>query len=167
MGTPFEQLIHVLEQELCLHGRLGELLAEERAAMRNLKADQLLAAAKEKDGLALQLKALEESRHLVIRAIARQRGCDDEDLALLSDVAAVAPPREATELARLGQGLRELAESSKSANDDNRFLANRSLESLQEAIQFLAKPAEIHKTYKRKGPLAAYRIAPQVMAKNA
>jgi len=167
MSSPFDKLISILHGELQLYRRLQGVLAEEQEALQALAAERLLALANEKDSLALQLKALDESRRLAIESIAERFGQEEAESLRLGDIAALAPETEAAELRRLGAELRAAVEGGQTRNVSNRCLANHSLQIVREAIRVLAQPDEIHKTYRPKGALRAYRIAPQVVARQA
>ncbi|MCX7014696.1 MAG: flagellar protein FlgN [Candidatus Sumerlaeota bacterium] len=165
MSSPYRGLVSILERELELHRRLADLLDEEQRALKGLDAERLLVLANEKDGLALQLRALDESRRLLMESIASLLGRDGAEGMRLIEVAAQAPEPEARELMRLRDALRELVETGETRNTTNRYLANHSLETVREAIRALAQADDIHKTYRPKGALRAYRIAPQVVAR--
>jgi flagellar biosynthesis/type III secretory pathway chaperone len=60
------------------------VLAEEQEALQALAAERLLALANEKDSLALQLKALDESRRLAIESIAERFGQEEACLMLFA-----------------------------------------------------------------------------------
>ena len=167
MHTLFRNLVSVLQNELELHTRLMELLGEEKRSLEELNASDILKAAKEKDTLALRLKALEESRRLSVESISSQYGLGDPDDIVLSKLADAAPEPERAELRRLNIELRATVESGQSQNEQNRYLASGSLRIVREAMKALAQPEETQKTYRHQGGLKAYRSGPQVMAQQA
>jgi flagellar biosynthesis/type III secretory pathway chaperone len=168
MESSYERLLSILQRELELNQRLLALLGEEKTALRDLKAKDLLELANEKDGLALQLKALEESRRLTVETIVSQRGGPrDDETPTLAALSREAPEALGRRLDGLRQALRETIEAGQQRNDEVRFLANHSLEVVREAMSMVARPLATHQTYKPKGGLGAYQIAPQVMARQA
>lgn len=168
MPSPFQSLIEILQRELTLYSRLEDLLGEELVALTEVQTDRLMTLVNEKDGLALQLKALEESRRLAVETIAQQCGLDDSaDLPRLRDIASVAPQNERIELLQIAEDLQGIAERGQANNAKNRFLVNRSLEMVRETVRALAQPDDTQKTYQPQGGLKAYPMGAQVVARRA
>ena len=167
MHSSFRNLIQILQRELELHRRLNTLLEAERQAMTRVEADRLLALANEKDCIALQLKALEESRRLSVESIAESAGLSEPESLRLSDLASHAPEAEADELIRIAGQLRETVESSRFENEKNRFLANHSLRVVRDAVKALSQAPDTKKTYRAGGALRAYGAGPQVVTRRA
>jgi len=166
MNHPLDRLLAVLTQELELHRRLCALLDEERASLVGLRGESLLALAREKDGLTLQLKALEESRRLAMESLAETLALPNGAQCTLGELARQVGEPHATALRRLRGQLREVVEQGQSRNDDNRFLINRSLDMVRDAMRVLSQAAD-PKMYRGRKMAQAYQVTAQVVAREA
>ena len=165
MHPHLERLIEILKQELQLHRKLQGLLRAEQEALVALKSDALLEAAREKDAVALQLRALEEARRLVMESLALEFSLPAGEQSTLSELIQRIPDHYALRLSHLRSELREVVEHAQTENDANRFLVNRSLELVREAMQALAQADEKPHTYHGKRMAQAYQSAPQVITR--
>lgn len=166
MRSSTETLISVLQSELLLFRQLEAVLAEEAEALRGLDTARILTLANEKDGLTLQLRALEESRRLAIERLAGEQGYPGDPEALrLEEIAKRAPAGEGRELRRLAGALQETVAAGQAKNATNRVLTDHSLRLTRDTIAALSQPDEIHQTYRPSGGMRAYRLQAQVVTR--
>lgn len=160
------EMADILSRNIELYEQMAEQLERERHVFVSHSVENLHENLKRKEVIVMKLRALEETRQTVTRAVAKVVEVDKKELTLSKLIELATDPLK-ERLSALHQKLKEVIEKTNELNYFNRGLIERLMKlnyNKAERLQSLLEPEETYARHGKPGsPLKSGRIVEQTL----
>jgi flagellar biosynthesis/type III secretory pathway chaperone len=134
----FTTLIDVMKKELAIYSDLKEFLNDEKQLiMESATLEQINASNGIKENIILKARILEEVRTNILKKIARNLDMDEKAITLTS-LANYAVIEQRQVIDQLKRALLDIAQDIRNVNDENAYLLDSSINSINGSLDFIS-----------------------------